>query len=1442
MKTLKIGSFGVFASLLLLVTVNGAKAQTTWLASPGTNDVNTSTNWSSGLPSSTLDAHFATSGTTNPNQSAAITIRDMVFDSGASAFNYGITSGQLTLSNPATAAATQAPNTIENNSSTTQVIGNTSGAGGAMGIAGTINAAAGDIVISGAINVGNNSTSALNYVALSGSHNVYFNVDPSINASGNLTGGAWTSSNLAAQDLYRRVRGRFFLGQTFSGRAFLGDIGNTYQGSIHLNSTANGALRLTSNNSLGSPGNARTIVDGIVIYGGTTNNGTLELAPATGAGISVARSAIWLDGRSGAVADDPHIENVSGNNTFTIDLDWNTGVQTPFGTTSESFSNRTFSAAGNWNIQSDAGLLTLAGGSEFGKIYNTQAAAIKLQLMGDGNGLVNVPIVKADAATPCLDIVKKGLGTWTLANANSGVPAAGAAPAPVDFSGNVLVQQGTLALSGAGSLANAPSIDIRSGAKLDVSGVTGGTYTLNTLVGSNLTTKGAGTIIGTVTTGGSNNTIAPGDSGTGTLKFSGSLTLNGDSTLALELSNTPGVNDKVAVTQDLTLNGTTHVPLTFLNGNLGNGTYTLLSYGTTLTGGLGNLDITGLPTTSPRQTFTPMIDALAKQINLVVAGNAANLTWVGGVNGNIWVDGQAVSNSVNWTGHPTDNHFFDGDNVSFTDSATTFAPVVSGTVSPGSMTFSNGVNYGVSGGTINAVGPATFGGAGNVTFTNASNTFSSFNATGSGNVSFNSGDLSVGSAFTVATTGVGKVTIANTGGTISLPGTVTLTSGKLVLNRSDVDIPLANTITGGGTFEKEGTNVVTVTGNNTGFTGAVNVNHGTLRANGNATASYKPLGTAAVTVANLATLDIFKNGSTTSGTGELNVTIAGNGVGGLGALIAADLDNLTNGGNNNAHVRSITLTDDATIGAYGGGDAATRSILWVDGPGAFIQGAGKNLSVVANNNGGNAWTEIDWLNVGDTNLNNIDVSGGGVLYVGGNTSFGPLTGDAAITLESKGRLGFYASGTNVSTGTIDKPIKVTKTTVGGGIEFFGGTSNKTIASPIMLNGNLDVSLLASSGAVLTGTLTGAITNAAGADGDRSLTIHTGQESTTATNGGTGVLELVSDGNTYTGPTTIGGSGGLEVATLLGDKTFVSVGNGGPTGSIGTGDITITSPSGTVAAGLLLNRTGIYSLANNIFLNGGAAEVRAIGGGVATISGPISGSGNVVVNSVGGGLRLTGNNSYSGTTTVTSGTLLVDGDDTSVTGDLTVGAAGILGGTGTIGGNVLMQADGSTFTTAFSAGTIDPLAILGNLDLSAASNLLTVTGTHVGTNWVIASYVGILTGTFETATPGYSVNYGTGANSVITLTFVGVPGDYNNDNKVDASDYVLWRKSPATHGGNPAGYNAWRQNYGTGSGSGSGSLAASAVPEPTSALLALGALIAFAAARTRIGNRKEMSGR
>ncbi len=64
--------------------------------------------------------------------------------------------------------------------------------------------------------------------------------------------------------------------------------------------------------------------------------------------------------------------------------------------------------------------------------------------------------------------------------------------------------------------------------------------------------------------------------------------------------------------------------------------------------------------------------------------------------------------------------------------------------------------------------------------------------------------------------------------------------------------------------------------------------------------------------------------------------------------------------------------------------------------------------------------------------------------------------------------------------------------------------------------------------------------------------------------------------------------------------------------------------------------------------------------------------------------------------------------------------------------------------------------------------------------------------------------------------VGIPGDYNNDGRVDAADYVVWRKNPAGFGGDPAGYNTWRTNFGRTSGSGS----ASAVPEPATWVVAM----------------------
>jgi hypothetical protein len=85
---------------------------------------------------------------------------------------------------------------------------------------------------------------------------------------------------------------------------------------------------------------------------------------------------------------------------------------------------------------------------------------------------------------------------------------------------------------------------------------------------------------------------------------------------------------------------------------------------------------------------------------------------------------------------------------------------------------------------------------------------------------------------------------------------------------------------------------------------------------------------------------------------------------------------------------------------------------------------------------------------------------------------------------------------------------------------------------------------------------------------------------------------------------------------------------------------------------------------------------------------------------------------------------------------------------------------------------------------------------------------------------------------------GIPGDYNNDGKVDAGDYIAWRKgSTALHnevttiGSNTAqDYTEWRKRFGNVTGSGA-SLDSVTIPEPASIALWCVAIFSIIFART-----------
>ena len=232
----------------------------------------------------------------------------------------------------------------------------------------------------------------------------------------------------------------------------------------------------------------------------------------------------------------------------------------------------------------------------------------------------------------------------------------------------------------------------------------------------------------------------------------------------------------------------------------------------------------------------------------------------------------------------------------------------------------------------------------------------------------------------------------------------------------------------------------------------------------------------------------------------------------------------------------------------------------------------------------------------------------------------PIVGTGNLTMDGTGTLNLssnntYTGATTVSAGTLQA----------GSATAFSANSAFTVNSQLDLNGfSNTIGSLAGNGIVNNSGSANAILTIGTANTDTTFsgTLQDGNSALGLTKVGTGTL-MLTGANTYTGGTTI--SGGT-----------LQLGNGGTTGSI----------------------------VGNVIDNGTLAFNRSDS---VTFPGIISGMGDVVKLGT-GTLTLPSINTYTGSTTVNTGSLIVDGSIASA--QTLVNAGGFLGGHGTIGGNLV----------------------------------------------------------------------------------------------------------------------------------------------------------------------------
>jgi autotransporter-associated beta strand protein len=363
------------------------------------------------------------------------------------------------------------------------------------------------------------------------------------------------------------------------------------------------------------------------------------------------------------------------------------------------------------------------------------------------------------------------------------------------------------------------------------------------------------------------------------------------------------------------------------------------------------------------------------------------------------------------------------------------------------------------------------------------------------------------------------------------------------------------------------------------------------------------------------------------------------------------------------------------------------------------------------------------LNSGSTTVN----VGAGLTLTATSAGVNTLSGSGTIDPTSTFRHIASGSSSLVSTRAVGN-VEVASGTLGITTLSAGGQAARATGGTLSLNGSgyTFASALVNGGAITSGTLTSAGLFDMRAGTVSAILAGAGNLAKTTT----GTVTL-SSANTYAGGSTVT-AGRLVVgnAAALGASSGALAVNGG---TLDLGGI-------SVAVGPLSGSAGAVITTANAA--GTATLTTSVGSGTSIFGGVIqnNGSGLVALTKTGAGvLDLTGVNSYTGATTVSAGTLLVNGQlgNTAVT----VGGGATLGGAGSIGGAV-------TVNGILSPGNSPGVLSVASLVLGGSSTaLMEIAGTTAGTQY---DQIGLTSGLAYGGTLQLNVSQAFGDNTTFNL--------------------------------------------------------------------------------------------